>query len=81
MPVALLRRSGQLLSSLAGPREQSLRSTEILLKERAEVIAARIKVIVDKSSAEDIYERPLHVDLNLFSSSIKRIFKVMYMSF
>jgi len=80
MPVALLRRSGQLLASLAGASDQTIVSAVGLLKERANAIATRIKSVVNKSAAEEIIdepnERPLHVELAQFSSSIKRVFKV-----
>jgi hypothetical protein len=79
MPVGLIRRSGQLLSSLSGG-DQALSSIASLLKERADALATKIKGIIDKSNAthiiNEVNERPLHVDLALFCSSIKRVFKV-----
>jgi len=80
MPVALLRRSGQLLSSLAGASDQTIVSAVGLLKERANAIATRIKGFVDAFNVKQIVdeqnERPLHVDLSQFSSSVKRVFMV-----
>ncbi len=79
MPVGLIRRSGQLLSSLSGG-DQALSSIASLLKERADALATKIKGIIEKSSVtqiiDEVNERPLRVDLALFCSSIKRVFKV-----
>jgi hypothetical protein len=83
MPVGLIRRSGQLLSSLSGG-DQALSSIASLLKERADAFATKIKGIIDKSNAtqiiDEVNERPLRVDLALFCSSIKRVFKVSRIS-
>ena len=83
MPVGLLRRSGQLLASLAGLGSQTLVSAAGILNERANAIATRVKGFVDKSIDEqidEVNERPLHVDLAQLSSSIKRVFKVPFLS-
>ena len=81
MPVGLLRRSGQLLASLAGGGDQTLVSALGILKDRANAIAMRLKNIVGKESVakqvvDESEEKALHVDLAQFSSSVKRVFKV-----
>jgi len=80
MPVGLLRRSGQLLSSLAGVGDQTLISALRILKDRAHAMLLRLNDVEKESQAEKIEDeinvKPLHVDLAQFTSSVKRVFKV-----
>ncbi len=81
IPVALLRRGGQLIASLAGSSNQALVSSVGILKDRASGVSTRLKDFIDELPTNEIEdelnEKPLHVDLAQFTSSLKRVFKVL----